>query len=84
MLRNSMLAQLLALRSAAVTVVAQADALLAAASEAEDEAEPAPTGCQHPSDKITDTTTGGGSKPSFFCHGCKRTSDEIAADEGKT
>ena len=84
MIRSSVIRQLLALRSAALVVVEQADAVLAACDE--DEAKPAPVpaepaGCKHTSDLREDTTTGGGSKPSYFCRGCKRTSDEIAADE---
>lgn len=85
MIRSSVIRQLLALRSAALVVVEQADAVLAACDE--DEAKPAPVepaepaGCKHTSDLREDTTTGGGSQPSYFCRGCKRTSDEIAADE---
>lgn len=90
-MRESVIRQVLALRSAAATVVEQADAILAAIDEEADAPPaplavvtvpaPTPAGCKHSSDMRQDTTTGGGSKPSFFCTGCRRTSDEIAADE---
>lgn len=81
MKREAVIQQVLALRSAAVTVVTQADALLYALEPEEEEATaPAAGGCAHPEDKRESTATGA-NPHSFFCHACKKTSDEIEAEK---
>ena len=67
--RRKLILQTLALRN-------QVDAILV---ELEGE-EPAQVGCPHSPEMREDTTTGGGSPRSFFCTGCKKTSEEIAAE----
>ena len=64
--------QVLALRSAAVTVVSQADAILMMLIEPEKvaAAEVADGACAHPDDKRESTATVG-NPHSFFCHACK-------------
>lgn len=79
--------QVLALRSSAVTLVSQSDAVLAALAErmeaapkapAEKPASSDPRECGHPSSARVDTTTMGGSARSWFCKGCRHTSEEVA------
>lgn len=74
--REVLLRMVLAQRAALEAQLAQNDAL-AAAIEGD---APEPGACTHPPHRREDTTTGGGSAPSFFCHGCKKTSAEIAAE----
>lgn len=89
MLPNSHIRILLAARASAVANLEAIDAALASAEEGMRSASPieAPDyepveGCTHPKDKRVDTTAGGGSAPSFFCPGCKRTSDELVKGRG--
>ena len=84
-LPESLLQQSLAVRSVMVSALEAQDALITRLQElVGEEPEIAPEfppvdGCAHPKNARVDTTTGGGSAPSFFCPGCKRTSDEIKA-----
>lgn len=70
--------QLLAIRTQIEAQAALVDAIL---DEIADDQPATPAGCTHPADQREDTTTGGGSKRSFFCHGCRKTSDEIEAEQ---
>lgn len=75
------------MRAAAALMLEQADALLHGLDEfgAEEIEAEAPEfqpvdGCDHPEDKRVDTTTNG--PRSFFCPGCRRTSDELNEMKG--
>lgn len=85
----------LAVRSQMAAALDAQDAYLASLEAFDDRAEssaaglatdpkyPPFNGCAHPASLRTDTTTGGGSAPSFFCRGCKHNSDELAAGASK-
>lgn len=88
-LPDSLIQQGLAVRSQLAAALSAQDAYLQALEEFDDAQEPAPAppvadpayppfeGCAHPAEKRQDTTTAGGSAPSFFCRGCRRTSEEL-------
>lgn len=74
---------LLALRSAAVTVVSQCDAMLARFGDVEDAAAERPgdldpAKCGHPAKSRQDTTCAGSTQRTWFCAACRHTSEEIA------
>jgi hypothetical protein len=82
----------LAVRTQIAAALEAQDAYLAALEEYDDDATrptstepvadpryPPVNGCAHPAAKRQDTTTAGGSAPSFFCAGCRHTSEEISA-----
>jgi hypothetical protein len=85
-IRASHIRILLAARAAAVANLEAIDAALASAEEQAAESDqpkeapefPEVDGCSHPEGKRQDTTTSGSSR-SFFCAGCRHTSDELTA-----